>query len=602
MTQETELLSALKGRLPNTRRMGIFYRKLDDLIPNWASVVSSPEFVGWMMRVDSQSGARMFDRLNSLWQDPLYSAENFAALLRLFIRWNKKYLAQSKPGGWRGWFRSASPPLAEEEACPVLSGKYEVLSLLGRGGNGEVYLVWSKETFSLYALKTVRGELTLDPAMRQSFRDEAKAWVRLGAHPNIAKLYFFEELGPRLYMTMAFIEGNDDGAGPSLADKLAAGPIPVGMLGVWFCQVADGLQHAYAHGIRAHRDIKPGNILIGRDGIARVSDFGLAVTAETLASAGTHDGLVEGTPLFMSPEQFVSSEDCDQRSDVYSLGVTLYQTASGGDLPFSPNFSPRTPQELNRYFSDIRSLHERAQPKPLASPLWPVIERCLSKHPGDRFTGIQDFRAALEALAHRQRLPVPKPSQPTEDTWAFRDQGNSLMRLGKYEEAIKAFDAFLAVFPDDGAILNRAVCIENLGRTAQALEIYKLLAERDDIPGLVNGSNCLRKLGRKDEALAYAQRAVALDANEMDCWIALGNAAFALARWQDAMRAYATAHNLDRAAPTPAYNFALAAERAGATKAAQQAYSAFLRLSLPDDSRRQFVEEALRHMGERPRS
>lgn len=595
MTTDIELLSALKGRLPNTRRMGDFYQRLDGLIPDWETVVSAPEFASWMMRVDSKSGACMFDRLRALWQDPLYSAEDFAALLRLFVRWKKE---QRAPKGWRHWFRRESTPRTEEVTYPLLSGKYEVLSVLGRGGNGEVYLVWSRETTSLYALKTIRGELAVDPSVRHSFRNEATAWTRLGEHPNVAKLYFFEELGPHLYMTMAFVEGDDDGTGPTLADKLARASIPLEKICAWFCQVADGLWHAYSHGIRAHRDIKPGNILIGRDGIARISDFGLAVATDVLVAAGMQDGLVAGTALFMSPEQFVSSADCDQRSDLYSLGVTLYQAVSGGAFPFTPKLSPRTPHELHRYFSEVRSLHEHAQPMPLSNPLWPVIEKCLRKRPQDRYDDIEALRSALAAVANRQGLSVPQRARALDDFWALRDQGNSLMRLGKYEDAITAFDAFLAVLQDESVIFNRAVCLENLGRHAQALEVYARFAARNDIRGLVNGSNCLRKLGRQDEALAYAQQAVALEARDGDCWISLGNVAFAMARWQDAMRAYLTAHNLDRSAPTPAYNFGLAAERAGVMEAAQQGYSAFLQLSAPDDSRRQHAEEALRRIGE----
>ena len=371
-------------------------------------------------------------------------------------------------------------------------------------------------------------------------------WIGLGEHPNVAKAYFFEEVGPCLYMTMAFVEGDDDGTGPSLADKLARGPIPLEKLCKWFCQVADGLAHGYEHGVQAHRDIKPGNILIGRDGVARVSDFGLAVTTEALIAGGAHDGLVEGTPLFMSPEQFVRSADCDQRSDLYSLGVTLYQAASGGALPFSLSFSPRTPQELNRYFLEVRSLHEHAQPKPLASPLWRVIEKCLSKRPVDRFANAQEFRGALEAVAQRQGAPVPRPTHATEDFWTLRDRGNSLMRLGRYENAIEAFDDFLAVLQDESAIFNRALCFENTGRYAEAFAVYEGFAARNDVKGLINGSNCLRKLDRKDEALVFAQRAVALKEDDVDCWISVGNAAFALVRWQEAMHAYSVAHGLDR--------------------------------------------------------
>lgn len=592
---ESELLLALKGRLPNDRRRADFYRKLDGLIPDWPVVVSMPEFADWMMRVDTQGGTCMFDRLNALWDDPLYSAEDFAALLHLFVRWKKQH---DKHSSIQGWFRR-SPVLEEEQPLyPVLSGKYEVLSVLGRGGNGEVYLVWSRETDSLYALKTIRWELAANADVRRSFRDEAKSWIKLGKHPNVAKAYFFEDLEPYLYITMAFVEGDDDGIGPSLADKIAAAPIPLEKLCIWFCQIADGLGHGYAHGIRAHRDIKPGNILVGRDGIAQISDFGLAVTTEALLAVGAQDGLVEGTPLFMSPEQFESSANCDQRSDIYSLGVTLYQTVSGGALPFSSRVSPKTHQELNRYFSEVRGMHEQAQPKPLASPLWPVIEKCLSKRPEDRFADIDAFRSAVAEVARRQGLLVPQRETVTEDFWVLRDQGNSYMRLGMYEEAIRAFDSFLAIIGDESVTFNRAVCFENLGRYAQALEVYKQFAERNDIKGLVNGSNCLKRLGRKIEALTYAQRAVALDANDVSCWVSLGNAAFSLAQWQDSMRAYSKAHNLDLTDPTPPYNFGLAAECAGSVEVAKQAYLVFLNLSLPDDSRRRHAEEAMRRMGE----
>ena len=477
----------------------------------------------------------------------------------------------------------------------MLSWKYEVLCFLGRGGNGEVYLVWSRETTSLCALKTIRTELALESGVRQSFRNEARAWIRLGEHPNIAKAFFFEEVGPRLYITMAFVEGDDRGGGPSLADQIAAGPVSLGDVCLWFCQVADGLAHAYAGGIRAHRDIKPGNVLIGRDNVARVSDFGLAVTPEVILAGAAGDAA--GTPLFMAPEQFSGATSYDQRSDLYSLGVSLYQAASGGAFPFTPAFSPRTPEALRRYYFEIRRMHEEAEPKRLASPLWPVIERCLRKRPAHRFANIEGFRSALVEVMRRQGFDPPERSQATKDFWVLRDQGNSLMRLGNYEEAIKAFDGFLAVLPFEGsAKFNRAVCLENLGRYAKAFEVYESVASRGEVGGLVNGSNCLVKLGRTDAALAYAKRAVDVAPSDLDCWISLGNATYALARWEDAVRAYSAAHKLDRSAPTPAYNLGLAAERAGALEVARQAHSVFLKLALPDDSRRAHSEEVLRRL------
>lgn len=591
MHTPTTFISDLKARLPKTRRMTDFYRRLDGLLPNWGSILSDPEFAEWLMRVDSESDSCMCDRLESLWQDPVCSTEDFATLLRLFMRWKSAQQRQQKPCGLKRFFQREAAP-AEQPRYPVLSGKYEVLGLLGSGGNGDVYLVWSRETTSLYALKTIRAELAVNPTVRQSFRNEAYAWIGLGEHPNIAKAYFFEELETRLYITMAYVESDDNEVGPSLADRIASSPASVGDLCVWFCQVADGLRHAYGHGVRAHRDIKPGNVLIGRDGVARVSDFGLAVTEEVLCTSGSRNGKVEGTPLFMSPEQFVSPNECDQRSDIYSLGIALYQAASGS-LPFMPRFAPKAPQDIHRYFSEVRDIHERARPKELPSPLWQVIQRCMCKRKEDRFADIDEFRAALVSVATQRGVVVPQCPQAGQNAWVLRDQGNTFMRLGKYLEAIKAYDEFLSVFPDGSVVFNRAVCLQNTGRYAEALKVYEPLALCNDVKGLVNGSNCLRKLGRKDEALSFARMAVQHDPHDVDCWVSLGNAASALARWEDAMRAYQTAHKLDPSAPTPAYNFGLAAERAGNTDSARLAYSTFLKLSLPDDSRREYVAQAL---------
>ena len=174
------------------------------------------------------------------------------------------------------------------------------------------------------------------------------------------------------------------------------------------------------------------------------------------------------------------------------------------------------------------------------------------------------------------------------------------MRLGRYEDAITTFDAFLAVMPDDSAVFNRAVCLENLGRYEEALQVYKRFAERDDIKALVNIGNCLRALGRKDEALSYAKRAVAADQNDVACWLGLGNAAYSLEEWEEAMMAYAQAHEIAPSDPTPSYNFGLAALRAGLKKHAKPAFVEFMRSSMPDDERRDFVEGKLRQLETEP--
>lgn len=591
---DASVLDDLREPAPKGRRRAALYGKLDQMVPGWHGLVRTPEFAHWGAVVDSENGTCMLDRIRLLLDDPAFAADDLAIILRMFARWNA---AQSKATGFRHLFRRTAQPQASRKR-PVLSGKYELIKTLGRGGNGEVYLAWSTETEKFYALKTIRSDFARDPQVRQSFRNEAGAWISMGEHPNIAKAYFFEEIGPRLYITMEYVEEEDDGTGPSLADKLASGRVCTENLCVWFCQIADGLSHAYRSGIKAHRDIKPGNILIDREGVAQISDFGVAVTLATLFPGGANQGNVVGTPLYMSPEQFVGQHECDQRSDIYSLGVTLYQAVSGGTLPFTPHYSPMTPADFARFLAEVRNLHETATPRPLPSFLWPVIAECLRKRPMDRFPDMNAFREHLTRLAKQHQISIPEPAKETTDFWVLRDQGNTFMRLGRYEDAIKAFDAFLAVMPDDSAAFNRAVCLENLEHYEEALQTYESFARRGDIKGIVNIGHCLRALGRKQEALDYAKRAVALEQDDVSCWITLGNAHFDLENWGEAMKAYATAYQLEPTDPTPVYNLGLAALRAGLVEHAKKAFLAFMDSSMPDDNRRQYVEGTLQRLGE----
>jgi len=576
METPAELIALIAAREPVNRRRTDFYGRLDLLIPNWPKLARNQALTAWMLKVDCENGHCMFDRLRELWDDPVFAAEDFSALLRQFER-----STQTESLG-----RSL-------DRMPVLAKKYEVLDLLGRGGNGEVYLVWSNETKKVYALKTIRRDLANKDEVKAAFRKEAQAWISLGDHPNITKAYFYEEVGPDLYITMDVVDSGGEVGGASLLDRLTHAQIVPEMVCRWFCNVADGLQHAYSHGVACHRDIKAANILIGADSVARVSDFGLAVTSEELLATADDANRVAGTPLYMAPEQFAGSSECDVRSDIYSLGVTLYQVASGGSFPFAPKFLPKSNIEFHRYFVEVCNLHQRVLPTPLNSPFWPVIETCLKKHPKDRYANIIKFRQALEGVGRLQGWTTPHMTQGQTDIWTYRDQGNTQMRLGNYDAAIAAFDKFLKYVPHDyGAEFNRAVSLENNGCVNEALAVYERLASGGNHAALVNASNCLKKLGRKAEALEFALRAVALDNQDADSWIAFGNAAYSLGKWTDAMGAYGRAGQLDVDNPTPAYNFALAAENSGASRQALAAYKTFLTLAQPDDSRRAFVEKA----------
>lgn len=576
-----EWVARLLERAPDTRRYRQFYERVDRHFPGWATVLLDPRFRRWASTIDTADGACMLGRLYACWDDMLHGDRDFAVLLRLCV--TGMNASSRKPTPLQRLLRRL-PEQPLRRTIPLFLGKYELLALLGRGGNGEVYLTWSRETTAIYALKLIRRDHLGDGAARAAFRNEAETWISMGDHPNIAKAYFYEETDGHLAVTMAFVEGRD-GTGPSLADKIAHDRISEAQAAQWFLNVANGLAFAYQAGIKAHRDIKPANILITRDGVAQVSDFGLALS-KCIAASIVH---VAGTPVYMAPEQFRPGQSAGIVSDLYSLGASLYEVLSGGRLPFMPRNS-NVP--MATFIAQLREMQVHSRPAPLDSPYWPLLARCLATRPEDRFHDIGEFSVALAEVAAARGHPVPAAPVQKTDLWTLRDQGNTFMRLGKYEEAIRVFDEFLAIMPDEGAGLNRACCLENVGRYQEAMKFYEHLMKRDDEAGLINGSNCLAHLKQPDRAMECAQRATALYPNSKSAWITLGNRFYAGNLWREAIAAYANAGRLSPQDPTPLYNAGLAALALNDSASALAFFTRFMDVAPPDDARCDYVLRA----------
>lgn len=611
-------LRRIEAREPRKARYARFYETLDSSVPGWMAIIHSPAFVDWGMARDPETGSCFFDMMIECWDDPTWQAEQFATFLRLFIR-NRNASAPERRGIGKvidHLFGRVPEPLKASHRR-ILSDRYEIIKMLGGGGNGNVYLAWSRETLSLYGLKVIRRDLWHDAAVVSRFKKEIEIWVELGEHPNIVAANFLDIKDDILYMTMEYVEEGED-AGPSLAEKIQIGKISNADVAKWFAQIADGLDHGYSKGIASHRDIKPGNILITRDGTAKVTDFGLAsplpdfknppASEGAMNSRDTAPGSLLGTPLYMAPEQFTDVSGCDQRSDIYSLGVTLYQAVTGGELPFLPPV-PRDPSlsELRRFLRDVRSMHENVAPPRLRSPFWLVIQKCLNKRPEHRFADIAEFRNAVQATGEAKGLSVPPRATAEESVWAYRDKGNTLMRLGRYEEAIVAFDKFLTVIPDDSALFNKAVSLENLGQLDNALELYQRFCKQGDYKAFVNAAECYKKLGKYALALENASRATELNPTDESCWIALGNVKFAQGQsdaeerkqsssqelFIDAAMAYQRAVALSPLEPTPHYNLALARRKVGDLDGAARSLVRFLEFAGPLDNRRATAQELL---------
>ena len=305
-------------------------------------------------------------------------------------------------------------------------GRYRLLERLGRGGMGEVYRAQHRIiTERIAALKLLKPELTRSQRYRDRFLREATACLRLD-HPNIVRTYDVDEADGQLYMAMELLAGED------LATHVKrVGPLPVEQALSFIDQAAAGLEYAHKMGIR-HRDIKPSNLFLTQAGTIKVIDFGLALVdaVEAIAAALpeydqatepgdlgvsadlmttiaklTGVGAIIVTLPYMSPEQAQAASCADERSDMYSLGCTLFylvtgQRAFAGDSP-----------------TEMLTLHQHGKPRRLrecrpdvADPVATVTAKMIHREPDLRFPSMAELRMALKGSKPRRAGPCRRGS------------------------------------------------------------------------------------------------------------------------------------------------------------------------------------------------
>lgn len=269
-----------------------------------------------------------------------------------------------------------------------VAGRYRLDAKLAEGGMSEVYRATDLAANRTVALKLLPPDSLTDSERRRRFRKETKA-VSMLKHPNIVALHEASEGPPRPFLAMEYVDGR------TLADLIAAGPLPFNRALSCAVQIADGLAAAHAQGI-VHRDLKPANIMIDRSGTVKILDFGLAklTRARMSAAAGsatldsTQPGTILGSVSYMSPEQ-AQGQAVGASSDIFSIGAVLYETVAGCKA-----FNGES-------YVDILEAIVRDTPAPLPRKVPPalarVIERCLAKEPENRFGSAADVRQALEA-------------------------------------------------------------------------------------------------------------------------------------------------------------------------------------------------------------
>ena len=269
-------------------------------------------------------------------------------------------------------------------------GRYEVLGELGQGAMGIVYKAKDPLIDRVVAIKTITLSLALDEKEEYEgrFYQEAKAAGRLN-HPNIVTIYDVGKSGDVAYIAMEFLQGRE------LRDIMNdVGLLPVDQVLDIVAQVAQGLAYAHEHEI-VHRDVKPSNIMVVHDGHVKITDFGIARMASS--AVHTQTGMVLGSPKYMSPEQ-VMGKTIDQRSDIFSLGVMLYEMLTG-QAPFNGenvnaimyqtlNAVPAPPNTLNPAVPEMANF---------------IVAKALAKKLEDRYQNARDF--AVDLRACRDTLP-----------------------------------------------------------------------------------------------------------------------------------------------------------------------------------------------------
>ena len=338
----------------------------------------------------------------------------------------------------------------------VRFGRYEILSELGTGGMGEVYRAKDTSLGREVAIKTLPVRLSSDRESLRRLEQEARSASALN-HPNIVTIYEFAEVDSTCYIAMELVEGQ------TLRQLLASGPIPLRQTIQIAAQVAEGLAKAHEAGI-VHRDLKPGNLMLSRDGLAKILDFGLAKLTAPESSIETQTGGLLGTVGYVSPEQ-VSGQPADFRSDQFSFGAILYEMATG-KRAFQKGTSAETLVAILR-----------EEPEPLVSlnpqapaPLCWVVERCLAKAPNERYASTRDLARDVAAMQQRladsplRRVQLRPSTLPIQRT-TFIGRGHEVAAAGKL---LLREDVRLVTLTGPGGI----------GKTRLGLRIAEVVAEQ----------------------------------------------------------------------------------------------------------------------------
>lgn len=455
----------------------------------------------------------------------------------------------------------------EYKVGDVLQRRYEVVGVK-YGGFGVVYICSVRGYDQKIAIKSFQDKFLRDERTIKMFYKEAEVWVKLGEHRNIVRAHVVQEIDYKPHVLIEYIDGG------SLKEKLEHGRLSVPealYFGIQFC---DGMIYANTtklfedeRGI-VHRDIKPNNIMLTRDNVVKITDFGLVRALGEV----TMEEMIAGTPPYMSPEQFLGGGvEMTSCSDIYSFGVTIYEMLTRV-IPFNG-------PEIEDYAYQHR-YEEAVSPRQL-EPTMPVeleqiVLKCLKKNPKERYQSFNELKSQLMNLYIRVYGKVPEVNEKlsrltatdlavkglslrilgrldeaikcydeaisfdSKNIDAWGSKGIALSMLGKHEEALKCFDRVLWIDPRNATAWgNKGSALALLGRFSEALDCYdeaiKILPYAEV---WLSKGTALRNLGSFGEALQCYDKALEINPKYVEAWSAKGNALEELGRNEEAVECY----------------------------------------------------------------
>jgi WD40 repeat protein/tRNA A-37 threonylcarbamoyl transferase component Bud32 len=306
------------------------------------------------------------------------------------------------------WTDGVDEECADLPAALVNHPRYRPLRRLGSGGMGAVWLAEHRIMGRQVAVKVIRPEFVAKAGAAERFHRETQAAARLH-HPNIVTAFDAEQAGDTPILAMEYIDG------ACLADELRQnGPLPIVEACAAVRQAALGLQHAHERGL-VHRDVKPQNLMRTTDGVVKVLDFGLVVLSDTSPEEGLTDGtVIMGTPDYIAPEQAEDARDADARSDIYSLGCTLYHLLTGR-VPFVDDSALR---KLDSHRKTLAEPVSKLRPE-VSAELSAVVAKMMAKKAADRYQTAAEVDEALKPFVENPPQGTQTSQRKPPRRWAI---------------------------------------------------------------------------------------------------------------------------------------------------------------------------------------